>query len=98
MLWKFAHVENLPVYLLNQAVQSHIDILTESMYVLTSVKYDYVKKCVQDIQGGKWVVPAIRHILHNLRSTTKSPTSKDVRVSEGSFFKIFYVYVFIYLV
>lgn len=84
MLWDVCHTESLPLYLLNQAVQSHLDILTESSMIRSSVKHDYVVKCVQDIKQNVFVVPAIRHMLNNLQSFSKQPFGKSSRV--GFFF------------
>ncbi|XP_057299797.1 ubiquitin carboxyl-terminal hydrolase 24-like isoform X2 [Hydractinia symbiolongicarpus] len=79
MLWDVCHTESLPLYLLNQAVQSHLDILTESSMIRSSVKHDYVVKCVQDIKQNVFVVPAIRHMLNNLQSFSKQPFGKSSR-------------------
>ena len=47
LLWDVSHLEELPMYLVNQAVQSHLDILTESTTTRNNVKTEYVVKCVQ---------------------------------------------------
>ena len=80
MLWELSHTDGLPLYLLNQSVQSHLDILTESSMIRSSVKQEHVLKCVQDIKHETWVVPAIRHMLDNLKSTTRQPNLKNSKV------------------
>ncbi len=80
LVWDLAHVESLPTYLINQAVQSHLDILTESQAVKDSVKHTYIGKCIMDIRDGSWVVPAIRHLLNNLQALMKQPYSKSHKV------------------
>ena len=81
LLWDVSHIEGLPMYLTNQAVQSHLDILTESTTTRNNVKTEYVVKCVQDIRKQQWVVPAIRHMLNNLQSIIKAPNSKNSRAT-----------------
>uniref|UniRef100_A0A7M5XH66 ubiquitinyl hydrolase 1 n=1 Tax=Clytia hemisphaerica TaxID=252671 RepID=A0A7M5XH66_9CNID len=86
LLWNFSHLEeDLPLYLINQAVQSHIDVLCDSSLITIATKTDYVSKCVQDIKNNTWVVPGIRHILCNLESIAKKnmkntrPTIQDIQ-------------------
>ena len=86
MLWDLAHADNLSLYLLNQAVQSHLDILTESNTVRSNTRTEYVSKCVEDVKQAKWVVPAIRHMLKNFEFLAKAPFGKNNRVRSASEF------------
>ena len=74
-------MQSLPLYLINQAVQSHLDILTESHIIKDQVKHSYLFKCVDDVKQGNWAVPAIRHMLKNLEALIKHPFSKTHKVS-----------------
>ena len=80
VVWGLCHVDTLPTYLINQAVQSHLDILTESQCLKDQIKYAYISKCMQDIKDGIWIVPAIRHLLNNLEALLKQPYSKSHKV------------------
>eukprot|EP00795_Rhopilema_esculentum_P004483 gene4483-20726_t len=77
VVWGLSHVDSLPTHLINQAVQSHLDILTLSQYVTDQVRNLYIEKCIQDIRDGRWVVPAIRHLQSNLEAMLKKPYSKS---------------------
>eukprot|EP00794_Sanderia_malayensis_P007934 gene7934-8789_t len=77
VVWSLAHDSDLPTYLINQAVQSHLDILTESQAVRDGIKHTYIAKCIQNIKDGNWIVPAIRHLLNNLEALMKQPYSKS---------------------
>ena len=81
VVWGLSHVDSLPTHLINQAVQSHLDILTLSQYVTDQVRNLYIEKCIQDIRDGRWVVPAIRHLQSNLEAMLKKPYSKSHKVS-----------------
>ncbi|XP_065657355.1 ubiquitin carboxyl-terminal hydrolase 24 isoform X3 [Hydra vulgaris] len=77
MLWDYWHTTDLPLCLLNQTVQSHLDILTDSTVIKAPVKLDYISKCVADLKSKTVVVPALRHILHNLQAMIKIHFSKN---------------------
>ena len=81
MLWDYWHIPDLPLCLVNQTVQSHLDILTDSSVIKPPVKLDFISKCVSDLKNKTFVVPALRHILHNLQAMIKAHYSKNGRVS-----------------
>lgn len=81
VVWDLSHVGSLPTALIDQAVQSHLDILTQSQHVTSEIRNLYIEKCIQDIRDGKWVVPAIRHLQSNLEAMVKQPFSKSHKVS-----------------
>ena len=80
MVWDFSHVDCLPVSLIDQAVTSHLDILTQSQHVTDQIRNLYIEKCIHDIRDGRWAVPAIRHLQSNLESMLKQPYSKSHKV------------------
>ena len=81
VVWDLSHVDGLPASLIDHAVKSHLDILTQSQYVTDQIRNVYIDKCIQDITDGVWVVPAIRHLQNNLEAMLKQPYSKYHKVS-----------------
>ena len=49
--------------MVDQALRSHIEILSDSFTVKEQIKKNYAIKCVEDIKKGVWVVPAMRQLL-----------------------------------
>ena len=80
VIWEFSHVDCLPVSLIDQAVTSHLDILTQSQYTTDQIRNLYIDKCINDIRDGRWAVPAIRHLQSSLEAMLRQPYSKSHKV------------------
>ncbi|XP_077980970.1 ubiquitin carboxyl-terminal hydrolase 24-like [Glandiceps talaboti] len=77
LLWDLSHLPALPTHLIEQALDEHLTILSDSFSVKEQVKKSYVIKCVDDIKKGFWVVPAFRQLHHITRSIVKQTYHKE---------------------
>lgn len=50
MLWDLAHLPTLKTGLIEQALDEHLAILSDSFTVKEPIKKQYVIKCVEDIR------------------------------------------------
>ncbi|XP_064607447.1 ubiquitin carboxyl-terminal hydrolase 24-like isoform X2 [Liolophura sinensis] len=81
LLWDLSHLPVLSTHLMEQALDEHLAILSDSYIVKEQVKRQYVVKCVEDIKKGVWVLPAIKQMLHiskNILKQTFPKTDKGI--------------------
>jgi ubiquitin carboxyl-terminal hydrolase 9/24 len=79
VLWNLAHDNSLQLDLLKQALQSHLDILSESSYVRSHTQLHYISEAVEDLKKNNWQYCAIHHMLHNMKAASKPSYSKNTR-------------------
>ncbi|XP_070563005.1 ubiquitin carboxyl-terminal hydrolase 24-like isoform X2 [Ptychodera flava] len=77
LLWDLSHLPALPTHLIEQALDEHLTILSDSFSVKEQVKKNYVIKSIDDIKKGFWVVPAFRQLYHIARSIVKQTYHKE---------------------
>jgi ubiquitin carboxyl-terminal hydrolase 9/24 len=82
VLWEQAHASEMPKLLMEQALEEHLGILSNASIFATKdqLKKTYVYKCVDDIREGRWVLPALRHLLEIAKSIAKQGFNKSDRV------------------
>ena len=66
--------------MVDQALKSHIEILSDSYAVKEQIKKNYAVKCVEDIRKGVLIVPAIRQLLKITRGMVKQQFNKHDKV------------------
>ena len=71
---------SLTTEMVDQALRSHIDILSDSFTVKEQIKKSYAVKCVEDIRKTVWVVPAIRQLLKITKGMVKQQYNKHDKV------------------
>ncbi|XP_064415907.1 ubiquitin carboxyl-terminal hydrolase 24 isoform X2 [Latimeria chalumnae] len=85
VLWELAHLPTLPCTLVQQALEEHLTILSDTYAVKEAVKKSYIIKCIEDIKRSAqqnntqsmWVVPALRHLHEITRSFIKQTYQKQ---------------------
>lgn len=80
LLWSLSHLPSLTTELVDQALRSHIEILSDSYAVKEQIKKNYAIKCVEDIKKGVLIVPAIRQLLKITRGMVKQQFNKNDKV------------------
>jgi ubiquitin carboxyl-terminal hydrolase 9/24 len=80
LLWSLSHLPSLTTDMVDQALRSHIDILSDSFAVKEQIKKNYAVKCIEDIKKGVWIVPAIRQLLKITRGMIKQQYNKHDKV------------------
>ncbi|XP_050400806.1 ubiquitin carboxyl-terminal hydrolase 24 isoform X1 [Patella vulgata] len=81
LLWDLAHLPVLSTHLIEQALDEHHAILSDSYSVKEQVKLQYVNKCVEDIKKGACVLPALRQLINiskNIMKQSQHKTDKGV--------------------
>ena len=63
--------------MVDQALKSHIDILSDSYAVKEQIKKNYAVKCMDDIRKGVLIVPAIRQLLMITKGMVKQFNKHD---------------------
>lgn len=76
LLWSLSHLPSLTTDMVDQALKSHIEILSDSYAVKEQIKKNYAVKCVEDIRKGVLIVPAIRQLLKITRGMVKQQFNK----------------------
>ena len=66
--------------MVDQALRSHIEILSDSFTVNEQIKRNYAVKCVEDIRKSVLIVPAIRQLLKITRGMVKQHLNKHDKV------------------
>ena len=66
--------------MVDQALKSHIEILSDSYTVKEQIKKNYAVKCVEDIRKGVLIVPAIRQLLKITKGMVKQQFNKNDKV------------------
>ena len=66
--------------MVDQALKSHIEILSDSYSVKEQIKKNYAIKCVEDMKKGVLIVPAIRQLLKITRGMVKQQFNKNDKV------------------
>ncbi|XP_015755638.1 PREDICTED: ubiquitin carboxyl-terminal hydrolase 24-like [Acropora digitifera] len=77
LLWSLSHLPSLTTELVEQALRSHIEILSDSCAVKEQIKKNYAIKCVEDIKKGVLIVPAIRQLLKITRGMVRQQFNKN---------------------
>ncbi|KAG8518952.1 Ubiquitin carboxyl-terminal hydrolase 24, partial [Galemys pyrenaicus] len=55
VLWELAHLPTLPSSLIQQALEEHLTILSDTYAVREAIKRSYIIKCIEDIKRpGEW--------------------------------------------
>ena len=80
LLWSLSHLPSLTTDMVDQALRSHIEILSDSYAVKEQIKKNYAVKCVEDIRKGVLIVPAIRQLLKITRGMVKQQFNKHDKV------------------
>lgn len=80
LLWSLSHLPSLTTDMVDQALKSHIEILSDSYAVKEQIKKNYAVKCVEDIRKGVLIVPAIRQLLKITRGMVKQQFNKHDKV------------------
>jgi ubiquitin carboxyl-terminal hydrolase 9/24 len=63
LLWNLAHRDDCPLDTMEHALNAHIKILDYSCsQERESQKLFWLQKCVDEVNEGKWVIPALKHI------------------------------------
>ena len=75
-----SHLPSLTTELVEQALRSHIEILSDSCAVKEQVKKNYAIKCVEDIKKGVLIVPAIRQLLKITKGMVRQQFNKNDKV------------------
>uniref|UniRef100_A0A2C9KAF6 Ubiquitinyl hydrolase 1 n=1 Tax=Biomphalaria glabrata TaxID=6526 RepID=A0A2C9KAF6_BIOGL len=76
LLWDLAHLPSLSTALVEQALDEHHAILSDSYSVKEQIKMQYVNKCVEDIKKGACVLPALKQLMLICKSIIKNPAQK----------------------
>ncbi|XP_059140581.1 ubiquitin carboxyl-terminal hydrolase 24-like isoform X2 [Physella acuta] len=76
LLWDLAHLPSLSTSLVEQALDEHHAILSDSYSVKEQVKLQYVCKCVDDIKKGACVLPALRQLMSISKNIIKNTVQK----------------------
>ncbi|EDO44319.1 predicted protein, partial [Nematostella vectensis] len=71
LLWSLAHLPSLTTDMVDQALKSHIDILSDSFTVKDQIKKSYAVKCIEDIKKGG-VLPELNKTYDIIKLTTSS--------------------------
>ena len=66
--------------MVDQALRSHNDILSDSYAVKEQIKKNYAVKCMEDIRKGVLIVPAIRQLLLITKGMVKQQFNKHDKV------------------
>ncbi|BFY99847.1 hypothetical protein BsWGS_02887 [Bradybaena similaris] len=77
LLWDLAHLPSLSTSLVEQALDEHHAILSDSYSVKEQVKLQYVNKCVDDIKKGACVLPALRQLMSISKNISKNTVQKS---------------------
>ncbi|GFO40770.1 ubiquitin carboxyl-terminal hydrolase 24 [Plakobranchus ocellatus] len=77
LLWDLAHLPALSTTLVEQALDEHHAILSDSYSVKEQVKLQYVNKCVEDIKKGACVLPILRQLMSISKNIIKNTLQKD---------------------
>ena len=80
LLWSLSHLPSLTTEMVDQALKSHIEILSDSYSVKEQIKKNYAIKCVEDMKKGVLIVPAIRQLLKITRGMVKQQFNKNDKV------------------
>ena len=75
-----SHLPSLTTELVEQALRSHIEILSDSCAVKEQIKKNYAIKCVEDIKKGVLIVPAIRQLLKITKGMVRQQFNKNDKV------------------
>ncbi|XP_046339329.2 ubiquitin carboxyl-terminal hydrolase 24-like isoform X2 [Haliotis rufescens] len=76
LLWDLAHLPALSTHLIEQALDEHHAILSDSYSVKEQIKLQYVIKCVDDIKKGAFVLPALRQLINISKNIIKQSFHK----------------------
>ncbi|CAL1529935.1 unnamed protein product [Lymnaea stagnalis] len=76
LLWDLAHLPALSTSLVEQALDEHHAILSDSYTVKEQVKLQYVTKCVEDIKKCACVLPALRQLMSISKNIIKNTVQK----------------------
>lgn len=71
---------SLTTEMVDQALRSHNDILSDSYIVKEQIKKNYAVKCMEDIRKGILIVPAIRQLLLITKGMVKQQFNKHDKV------------------
>lgn len=71
---------SLTTEMVDQALRSHNDILSDSYAVKEQIKKNYAVKCMEDIRKGVLIVPAIRQLLLITKGMMKPHFNKHDKV------------------
>ena len=80
LLWSLSHLPSLTTEMVDQALRSHNDILSDSYAVKEQIKKNYAVKCMEDIRKGVLIVPAIRQLLLITKGMLKQQFNKHDKV------------------
>ena len=80
LLWSLSHLPSLTTEMVDQALRSHNDILSDSYIVKEQIKKNYAVKCMEDIRKGILIVPAIRQLLLITKGMVKQQFNKHDKV------------------
>ena len=80
LLWSLSHLPSLTTEMVDQALRSHNDILSDSYAVKEQIKKNYAVKCMEDIRKGVLIVPAIRQLLLITKGMVKQQFNKHDKV------------------
>lgn len=72
---------SLTTEMVDQALRSHNDILSDSYAVKEQIKKNYAIKCMEDIRKGVLIVPAIRQLLLITKGMVKQQFNKHDKVT-----------------
>ena len=86
LLWSLSHLPSLTTEMVDQALRSHNDILSDSYAVKEQIKKNYAVKCMEDIRKGVLIVPAIRQLLLITKGMVKQQFNKHDKVWHNKFF------------
>ena len=63
LLWTLCQSDELPAEIMDQALSAHLKILDfNCTHERDQLKFSWLKKCVDEVKGNRWVVPAMKHI------------------------------------
>ena len=85
LLWSLSHLPSLTTEMVDQALKSHIEILSDSYAVKEQIKKNYAVKCMEDIRKGVLIVPAIRQLLMITKGMVKQQFNKHDKVWQNKF-------------
>lgn len=77
LLWDLSHLPALSTHLIEQALEEHLAILSDSFSVKEQEKRKYVVKFVEDIKKGACVLPALKQLLHICKNILKQCIQKS---------------------
>lgn len=63
LLWNLAHSDDVPTDIMDQALSAHVKILDYSCSQdRDAQKTHWLDRCVEELKGDKWVLPALKQI------------------------------------